>query len=205
MLQEFGLKYKTDKAYRHYFCATYEKLLKRDVQELWEIGVLNGASLNMWASYYCEARVIGFDILDKSSVKVLPNVETRQLDQGNEKELANLARKKAAVDIIVDDGSHIVEHQIRTFEMLFDCLKPGGQYVIEDLHTSTDFCTGYGFIDGKGALQYLQTIAEGKVPADFPGQTADTEAVMANIEQIIIITNCNTRDKRSITSIITHK
>lgn len=40
-------------------------------------------------------------------------------------------------DVIVDDGSHIVHHQMLSFEYLFlNALKPGGLYVIEDLQTS---------------------------------------------------------------------
>ena len=40
------------------------------------------------------------------------------------------------LDIIIDDGSHINEHVIRTFQYLFPKLKPGGIYVVEDTQTS---------------------------------------------------------------------
>ena len=40
------------------------------------------------------------------------------------------------VDIIIDDGSHIVYDQVISFKSLFNKLNPGGIYVIEDLHTS---------------------------------------------------------------------
>jgi hypothetical protein len=39
-------------------------------------------------------------------------------------------------DIIIDDASHINWHQIKTFETLIDKLRPGGFYVIEDIHSS---------------------------------------------------------------------
>lgn len=38
--------------------------------------------------------------------------------------------------MIVDDGSHIPSHQMASWHYLFKTLKPGGIYVIEDLHTS---------------------------------------------------------------------
>ena len=38
--------------------------------------------------------------------------------------------------IIIDDGSHINEHVIETFNLLFPKLKDGGVYVIEDTQTS---------------------------------------------------------------------
>ena len=40
------------------------------------------------------------------------------------------------LDIIIDDGSHINEHVIKTFNLLFPKLKDGGIYVIEDTQTS---------------------------------------------------------------------
>ena len=39
-------------------------------------------------------------------------------------------------DIIIDDGSHKMNHQQISFDVLFPHLKSGGIYVIEDLHTS---------------------------------------------------------------------
>ncbi len=39
-------------------------------------------------------------------------------------------------DIIIDDGGHNTIAQQTTFGILFPCLKSGGYYIIEDLHTS---------------------------------------------------------------------
>ena len=66
MLHDLGIKYHTDKAYLHNFCNDYEKLLRKDVKTLWEIGILDGASLRMWSEYYPNAKIIGYDIEDKS-------------------------------------------------------------------------------------------------------------------------------------------
>jgi hypothetical protein len=41
-----------------------------------------------------------------------------------------------APDVILDDGSHSIEHQEITFRTLFPQLKGGGLYVAEDLHTA---------------------------------------------------------------------
>lgn len=38
--------------------------------------------------------------------------------------------------LIIDDGSHIPEHQILTFDKLFPILLKGGTYIIEDIETS---------------------------------------------------------------------
>ena len=38
------------------------------------------------------------------------------------------------LDVILDDGSHIPEHQILTFNTLFPSVVPGGIYIIEDVN-----------------------------------------------------------------------
>ena len=141
-LNYLGMKYHTDKAYDHKFCDFYEANLPNDVNTVWEVGVLDGASLNMWSEYYPNAEVVGFDIEDKSQLRLLPNCKTELLDQGDLAMLKKIGERKG-VDLIVDDGSHIIEHQIMTFESLFTSLRSGGKYILEDLHTSTPFFSGY--------------------------------------------------------------
>lgn len=203
MLHELGIKYHTDKAYLHNFCNDYEKLLRKDIKTLWEIGILDGASLRMWSEYYPNAKIIGYDIEDKSSLSFNDNVSVKLLDQSNKSQLSDLA-KQTDIDIIVDDGSHIIQHQILTFEMLFNCLKSGGQYILEDLHTSTNVhnANDYRIYNNKGALQYLLDIISNNVPVNYPGQT-NTQQVIDNIDKIQIIGNLTTDNKRSITAIIT--
>ena len=77
MLHDLGIKYHTDKAYLHNFCNDYEKLLRKDVKTLWEIGILDGASLRMWSEYYPNAKIIGYDIEDKSSLSFNDNVSVK--------------------------------------------------------------------------------------------------------------------------------
>lgn len=205
MLHELGIKYHTDKAYLHNFCNDYEKLLRKDVKTLWEIGILDGASLRMWSDYYPNAKIIGYDIEDKSSLSFNDNVSVKLLDQSNKSQLSELA-KQTDIDIIVDDGSHIIQHQILTFEMLFNCLKSGGQYILEDLHTSTNVhnANDYRFYNNKGALQYLLDILSNNIPVNYPGQT-NTQQVIDSIDKIQIIGNLTTNNKRSITAVITKK
>lgn len=202
-LSELGKKYNTDKYYLHNFCDFYENNLKKDISILWEIGILDGASLRMWSEYYPKAKITGFDINDKSQLDFESNVETVILDQSDIYKLTDLSKTKD-VDIIIDDGSHIIRHQIMTFEVLFDSLKSGGQYVIEDLHTSTGLWSTYGFENNKGTLQYLNDIITYNFPQNYPGQIR-TDKVVENIANIKIFTNMGTDKGRSITAIIEHK
>ena len=202
-LHELGMKYNTDKSYEHNFCSIYERELPKDIKTLIEIGIDKGASLNMWAEYYKDAKIIGFDILDKSSLSYLPNIETKLLDQSNLEQLKTVANNYKDIDIIVDDGSHRYEHQIKTFEALFNSLKSLGYYIIEDLHTSTKFFPGNGNSD-KTTLMYLNDIISGNEPLGYEGQF-QTNLVLNNIKSVFLFANENKQNHRSITSIIQHK
>jgi hypothetical protein len=48
----------------------------------------------------------------------------------------DLIKKFKRFDIIIDDGSHVSKHIIKTFNFLFDYLVDGGLYIAEDLQTS---------------------------------------------------------------------
>ena len=39
-------------------------------------------------------------------------------------------------DIIIDDGSHVPQHQITSLACLLPALNPGGLYIIENVETS---------------------------------------------------------------------
>lgn len=204
MLQDLGIKYNTDKAYEHKFCNFYEQNLNKNISKLWEIGILNGASIQMWAEYYPNAQITGFDIEDKSYLKLNSNINVKYLDQGNKEQLEKLVNENKDIDIIVDDGSHLIQHQIMTFEILFDCLKPNGQFIIEDLHTSTDLWNTFNFKNKKGTLQYLNDIIQNIIPNNYPGQIK-TNDVITKIKNITIFSNLGTDRGRSITAIITKK
>jgi len=49
-------------------------------------------------------------------------------------------------DIIIDDGGHTMKQQIISLDWLFDAIKPGGIYFVEDLQTS--YMPAYGGQEG---------------------------------------------------------
>ena len=109
--------------------------------KLLEIGIggygfdIGGQSLTAWQAYFPRGTVVACDIEDKSR---LATRRTRiyQIDQSNKSDLMRLHEQEGPFDIIIDDGSHLSRHQIFTFQTLFDSLKDGGVYVIEDVMTS---------------------------------------------------------------------
>jgi spermidine synthase len=133
-LQQIGLKHNTDKAFFHKYCDFYQEHLPKSSFKgrLLEIGVMDGASLRMWAEYYPNAEIVGIDINDKSHLDI-PGVKIMQLDGTDPKQLKSLGM----FDLIIDDGSHMTEDQQKSFEYLYlNHLNKKGYYIIEDLHTS---------------------------------------------------------------------
>jgi len=100
-----------------------------------EIGVGSGPSLGMWYDYFPNARIHAIDV---GSQKQHDNdrVTTHVCDQSNRDQLNRVMSSIGKVDLIIDDGSHVVSHQQISLGVLFPYLKPKGQYWIEDLHTS---------------------------------------------------------------------
>ena len=57
--------------------------------------------------------------------------------QSNVKQLQLLSNKIGKAFAVIDDGSHIPEHQLLTFNCFFDIvLQPGGIYILEDIEVS---------------------------------------------------------------------
>ena len=58
-------------------------------------------------------------------------------DQNDDIFLQTLINKFSdGIDILLDDGSHITRHQIKTFNILYPLIKPKGLFIIEDLANS---------------------------------------------------------------------
>jgi hypothetical protein len=124
----------------HYFWV-YEKHFAhlRDKEfKMLEIGVLNGGSLEMWRNYFPKAKIVGIDINPdcRNHEQADKNIFVRIGDQSDEKFLQSLVDEFGEFDLILDDGSHHVDHVNRTFQYLYPKLKDGGIYFIEDTHAA---------------------------------------------------------------------
>ena len=141
----------TDKAIGHYYLPHYQKHFKSfkfKKIRLLEIGVggyeqpdYGGHSLRLWKSYFWFGHIFAIDIHDKSGLQ-----DNRiSIFKGSQVDIAFLDEVfecTGPLDIIIDDGSHINDHVITTFKLLFPKLKHGGIYVIED--TQTSYWSDYG-------------------------------------------------------------
>ncbi len=144
-LNLLGRIYRTDKTGRHEYTQHYDCHLRKFRNKkinLLEIGVggydrpnKGGKSLRMWKSYFPKANVFSVDIHNKSRVQE-KRIKIFRGSQADEAFMKEVVSRTGSLDIIIDDGSHINEHVIKTFEILFPHLKLGGVYIIEDTQTS---------------------------------------------------------------------
>ena len=125
-----------DKGTAHTYIDEYEKLLKdhRENSTVLEIGICRGESLKMWDEYFINSKVYGIDITDQY-IKDLINENRYNIIIGNAcsedilKQLDDLT-----FDVIIDDGSHLINDQINSFNLLKNRMKPNGIYIIEDVN-----------------------------------------------------------------------
>lgn len=156
----------------HGFTEIYERFfypLKYEPIKIFEIGIERGGSLRLWERYFPKASVYGIDIIDKSSLDS-NRIHTFVADQGSRNKLKQFIRKYGNVyDIILDDGGHYMDLQQVSFAFLFKYVKPGGYYIIEDVHTSLpsyyrDVGYNFGVEDGEAntTLRMIQNFMETK-------------------------------------------
>ena len=124
--------------WKHYF-SVYEKHfgpLRNKPIRILEIGILNGGSLEMWRYYFPEATIVGIDIDPNCKQHEKEGINIRIGDQTDEKFLQSLIDEFGDFDLIIDDGSHHVNHVNKTFQFLFSKLANDGIYFIEDTHAA---------------------------------------------------------------------
>lgn len=118
--------------WRHKFGAVYESNTGGVRQPtILEIGVKRGASLLAWAEYFPGAKVIGVDLVRCD----VPGATVLVGNQADTDFMAKVATH-GPFDFVVDDGSHNPADQLASFNALWQHVKPGGKYFIEDGESS---------------------------------------------------------------------
>jgi hypothetical protein len=106
-----------------------------------EIGVGNvrsmtpGGSLRVWRDTLLRSVIVGIDIEPKS-FNLGRRVHFEQAHQGNHSDLQRVVDNHGRPDIVIDDGSHLSDDLLASFEFFWPLLARGGMYVIEDLSAS---------------------------------------------------------------------
>lgn len=153
-LDALGILWGTDKARGHHGYTTYYarhlRPRRRSITCVLEIGIGGGSdpddgghSLRMWRNYFPRATVYGVDLFEKRLAGE-SRIVALQADQSDADSLRRAVSGCPPFDLIVDDGSHVAQHIITSFEVLFPALLPGGLYAIEDLQTAYEEGQGGG-------------------------------------------------------------
>ncbi len=131
-----------DKDTVHSYIDVYEEILKpyRGKVNFLEIGLFSGNSLRMWEQYFNEGKCTGIDISDQphgglQDLRPMINEGTHNIFimDGTKKEDIEKNFKGVKFDVIIDDGSHSIDHQLESYKHFKSHLAKGGIYIIEDV------------------------------------------------------------------------
>ena len=149
-LCEMAYKYGSDKCPQlsHQYTPRYWKMFserRNEIKKVLEIGVacpsvmvhseyyITGASLYMWRDFFPNAMIYGADILPQCVFRD-KRIQTFLCDQSKKEDLVNLIKQTGQdINIVVDDGSHVPEHQIISCLTLMPYLPKDVTYIIEDV------------------------------------------------------------------------
>jgi hypothetical protein len=191
----------------HNYVEVYERFLiqwRYFPIKIFEIGIEAGGSLNMWEQYFPEARIFGVDIEDKSAM-ARARVKTIVGDQSKRKQLQKAIDVSGGdIDLLVDDGGHTMEQQQVSLGFLFKFVKPGGYYILEDIHTSIPaLWSGYGVEpDGSNTtLRMLEDYMRSGTPT-FKSKYMLPEEMKYLDENVEFVNLLHRVSDRSLTAII---
>src|SRR5690606_8990154 len=133
-------KYSTDKFTGHGYLDTYDRLFEPitdSVKNVLEVGIQKGESVLLWRDLFPNAYIYGADIKlsaltinadkeDRVSVSEGNAYTTKFMDQYND----------IKFDVIIDDGSHLIEDMVWFVKHYWKLLAPNGIMVVEDIAAS---------------------------------------------------------------------
>jgi hypothetical protein len=219
-LNRLALSLRSDKWGSHWYTQHYQRYfepLKNKRMNVLEIGVggydspdLGGASLHMWRAYFRNSRIVGIDLYDKSGLSGR-RIDVRQCDQTDSEALLRLSKEYGGFDIIIDDGSHLNEHVIKTFKVLFPLMRQNGIYVVEDTQTAYWPTWGGGINNPQNSMEFFKSLADGlnhvEYPrADYVPNYFDQNIVeIAFLHNLIFIRKGNNDEKTNAPELIQHE
>jgi hypothetical protein len=149
----------------HYF-DVYERHFRRFRGKnpvVLEIGVFGGGSLAMWRDYFgAGCQILGLDINPVCKKYETEGSEIFIGDQSDPLTLNAILESYPNIDIVIDDGSHLMKDMRASFEFLYPKISKNGCYLVEDTHTCywSEYGGGLGkqnsFIEfAKGLIDHL--------------------------------------------------
>lgn len=150
-LCHLATNYATDKSpynilsHRHPYTPVYDMFLapykykNGGAIKLGEVGILNGSSLRMWRDYFPSAELVGFDIQPSAlrHTEIIPNTKGILVDAGSadglQIALDMSCSDEKKFDILLEDASHCLKHQLLFLKTALEYVNSGGVLIIEDI------------------------------------------------------------------------
>ena len=172
---DYIIKHGTDKEAKHKYCSAFYDNAFFDLKDkklnILEIGIQNGSSLVLWNEYFKNSIIYGIDNTNfiKDRLDTYPRIKTIIQDAYKKELTFNLP----LFDIIIDDGPHTLESQIKFINNYFKKLNKNGKLFIED-------------VDGKHSLNELRKEASkftsNITSIDFRSKTNTEDSIMLMIQ-----------------------
>lgn len=142
-----GAKYETNKSalnskgHRSGYTPYYNMLFRhlKDQKILFaEIGIELNASTKMWRKFFSKAKIYGLEFDNQKIIKAkkhgLKNTLYKKIDVSNQKSIKTTFLKiNKKFDVIIDDSTHLIDHQINIIKETLPFLKQNGILIIEDI------------------------------------------------------------------------
>jgi hypothetical protein len=126
-----------------------------------EVGVSHGGALQMWRNYFGpNAHIIGVDIAEKCKVMEKEGFQIFIGDQGSKSFWDDVKSRIPKLDLLIDDGSHKLEHQRTTFDCMYDHVKDDGVYLVEDCHSSYRRAHGGGHRRRQSFIEFSKDLVD---------------------------------------------
>ena len=131
---------RTDKNSVHSYLPLYEDLLskKRETAtDVLELGICYGGSIKLWYDYFPNATIYGLDIIPITKIwdelKGKERIKLFSSFDGVNEDIVNKSFGNKKFDIILDDGLHSLESQLKFLDIYLPLLKENGILIIEDI------------------------------------------------------------------------
>lgn len=146
----------TDKNTTHSYLEVYEQILapyRSVAKNILEIGIFGGASLLMWEAYFT-GTVYGIDCSETphdglADLRPLIAEGTHNIIIGDATSPADIKRHfgNKIFDVIMDDGSHDLACQLKSYQIFSKYLSNTGIYIIEDIQQLDNERAFFEYID----------------------------------------------------------
>jgi spermidine synthase len=154
-----------DKGTVHSYIEVYEERLspyRLSAKKVLEIGLFSGESLRMWEEYFENAEVYGIDCDEQphgGMVDLRPMIAegTHNISILDATDRVAIKNEFGSIqfDVIIEDASHQLAHQLEIYNIFKQHLSPNGIYIIEDVDRIDEVRSQFENIDPNKNIQIL--------------------------------------------------